>query len=134
MPRVVALLGVTVWFCGLVLFGAAIEWAGRARIVQSLLPGPPLVRELNRARPKGDTRTWAVTRANAAHNVLVLDLDAVTVADAMLIAEQVIGPVYGRGYDEVLIYVWEANANKRYADRRVQWTPREGYRELVIGD
>lgn len=134
MARLLAFVGVIGWMVALLLFGSAIEWAGRPRIAESLVPGPPLVRELNRAHPTGDTRTWAVVRANAAHNVLVVDLDAVTVADAMLIAEQVVNPVLDRGYDEALIYVWEAGTDKPYADRRVQWTPGGGYKEMVLGD
>ncbi len=50
------------------------------------------------------------------------------------IATEIVAPVLDRGFDEVLVYVWKMRGERTFADRRVQWTPRGGYSELVMGD
>ena len=135
MARLVALLGVLGWLITLLLFASGLERAGRPRIVGELVPPPLLVQELNRARFR-TTRSseWAVTRATAAHHMLVADVDARDVAAARVIAAEIVGPAERRKYDEVLLYFWEADTDKPFADRRVQWTPAGGYAELVLVD
>lgn len=136
MGRLLALVGGVAWLGVMLLVASAIKWSERPRSSPRLSTGPPLVERLNAARPPNpvDGTSWAVRRATSAHNVLVVDVDAERVRDSRAIALQIVRPVLDRGYDEILVYVWKAGGNKPFADRRVQWTPAGGYRELLIGD
>ena len=78
--------------------------------------------------------SWVVTKVVSAHHVLVVTVDADRIGNAQTIATEIVAPVRNRGFDEVLVYVWPMRNHKTYADRRVQWTPKGGYTELVIGD
>ena len=66
--------------------------------------------------------------------MLLVNVDAERVGNAQAIATEIVAPVKDRGFDEVLVYVWRTHNHKPYADRRVQWTPKGGYTELVMGD
>ena len=104
--------------------------------VPPLATVPTLLRELNARRAKDfkEGETWAVRKVQSAHHVLVVNVDAAHVGNAQKIATEIVTPVLDRGFDEVLVYVWGIHRHKPYADRRVQWTPKGGYSELVIGD
>jgi hypothetical protein len=136
MGRTLALVGGVAWLVAIALIAVAVQWSGRPRIVSRLATGPTLIKELNAARPAApkEGQSWTVTRATAAHHVLVVNVTADRVADARTIAAAIVDPVLNRGYDEILVYVWRAQGQRPYADRRIQWTRRDGYKELVIGD
>jgi len=134
--RAIAVLGVLAWLGVLAVFAVAVRWGERPREVAPIERPSDLVRELNGGRflPDNGISEWVVTGATSAHRALVVDIAAERVEDAMTIARQVVMPVVDREYEEILVYVWKAGANREGADRRVQWTPAGGYRELVIGE
>jgi hypothetical protein len=136
MGRAIALLGVLAWLGVLALLAVAVRWGERPREVATIERPTDLVRELNGGRfvPDNGISEWIVTGATSAHRALVVDVAAERVEDSMTIARQVVTPVLDRGYDEILVYVWKAGAGREGADRRVQWTPAGGYRELVIAE
>jgi hypothetical protein len=88
-----------------------------------------LARTLNNAaREAADSPRigWAVTKATAAHHMMVIEVDAERLDDASGIAIQIVEPVRSSGYEEILIYVRQPG-NRVPAVRRIQWTPRGGY-------
>lgn len=74
---------------------------------------------------------WTVTRAYSAHQMMVVEVQTDLQANASSIAAQVVEPLRDR-YDEVLIYVREPGQRSNDSPaRRIQWTKRTGYVELV---
>jgi len=73
---------------------------------------------------------WTVTRAFSAHHVMVVDVETDQPQQAKQIALQIVEPIKSR-YEEVLIYVRRPGTSGQLAARRVQWTPRGGYVEVV---
>ena len=136
MGRLLAIVGGGVWLIAMVLIAFAVQWSEKPRVVPRLTAVPALLRELNAAQAKEfkEGEAWVVTKVTSAHNILVVNVDADRVGNAQEIATQIVMPVRSRGFDEVLVYVWSMHPHKGYADRRVQWTPKGGYTELVIGD
>lgn len=137
MGRLLAVAGGITWLVAMGLLATAVQRFERPRVVPRLTTLPPLVRELNGGRGAagtGEGTAWVVTRATSAHRVLVVDVNAVRVADARAIGAVLVDATVPRKYEEILIYVWSLESPKPFADRRIQWTPSEGLRELVIGD
>ena len=130
MPKLIAAVGSAI---GLLLLSLATMVVSSE--VRRVHTGPDttstLTYNLNRSRPTTLWPSWTVTRANSAHSVLVVDVEAARVDNAREIAEQIVKPVRSRGYHEILIYVYETG-NPDAAARRVQWTPRTGYVEMVF--
>ncbi len=83
------------------------------------------------APPRPGTRYpgWTVKRAYSAHHTMVVDVEAEHPSEALAIAREVVEPLRNR-YDEVLVYTRAPDAPD--AARRVQWTPRGGYVELIL--
>jgi hypothetical protein len=136
MGRTLALVGGVAWLVAIALVAVAVQWSERPRLVPRLATVPTLLKELNAARPSApkEGQSWIVTQATSAHHVLVVSVAADRVGDARTIATAIVEPVLSRGYDEILVYVWRAHGQEPYADRRIQWTRKGGYKELVIGD
>jgi hypothetical protein len=136
MGRLLAVIGGGVWLVVIAAFAIVVQWSERPQRITPLTPTPTLLRELNAARNSKliEGESWVVTKVTSAHHVLVVNVDADRVGSAQEIATEIVAPVRGRGFDEVLVYVWQMRAHKAYADRRVQWTPKGGYSELVIGE
>jgi hypothetical protein len=136
MGRLLAVVGGGVWLVAIALIAFAVHWSEKPRVVPPLPAVPTLLRELNAARAKEfkEGEAWAVRKVTSAHHVLVVNVDADRVGNAQKIATEIVAPVRDRGFDEVLVYVWALYRQKPYPDRRVQWTPRGGYTELVMGD
>ena len=135
MGRLLAIVGGGVWLIVIVLGALTVYLSDRPRIVPPLATVPTLLKELNGIRPSRpvEGETWVVTKVTSAHHVLVVNVDADRVGNAQEIATELVAPMRERGYEEVLVYVWGLH-HKPYADRRVQWTPKSGYTELVMGD
>jgi hypothetical protein len=135
MGRLLAIVGGGVWLIVIVLGALTVYLSDRPRIVPPLATVPTLLKELNGIRPSRpvEGETWVVTKVTSAHHVLVVNVDADRVGNAQEIATELVAPMRERGYEEVLVYVWGLH-HKSYADRRVQWTPKSGYTELVMGD
>jgi len=135
MGRLLAISGGVVWLLSIGLIAFAVHWSERPR-VPPLAAVPTLLRELSAARASQfkDGEAWAVTKVTSAHHVLLVNIDAERVGNAQTIAAEIVAPVKERGFDEILVYVWRTHKHKPFADRRVQWTPKGGYTEMVMGD
>jgi hypothetical protein len=137
MGRLLAVVGGVLWLVVIALIALTGHLLQRPPAVLPLATtGRTLLGELNAARPLKpvEGESWVVTKVTSAHHMLVVNVDADRVGNAQNIATQIVGPVRNRGFDEVLVYVWGIHRRKAYADRRVQWTPKGGYSELVMGD
>jgi hypothetical protein len=136
MGRLLAIVGGVVWLGAIAIFVIAVRWSEQPRHVTALTPVPTLLRELNAARTAGleEGENWVISKVTSAHHALVVNVDADRLEDSQAIAAQIVAPVRDRGFDEILVYVWKMRGQKTYADRRIQWTPKGGYNELVIGD
>ncbi len=135
MGRLLAISGGVVWLLSIGLIAFAVHWSERPR-VPPLATVPTLLRELSAARASQfkEGEAWVVTKVTSAHHVLLVNIDAERVGNAQTIAAEIVAPVKERGFDEILVYVWRTHKHKPFADRRVQWTPKGGYTELVMGD
>ena len=135
MGRLLAISGGVVWLLSIGLIAFAVHWSAGPR-VPPLATVPTLLRELSAARASQfkDGEAWVVTKVTSAHHVLLVNIDAERVGNAQAIATEIVAPVKDRGFDEILVYVWTTHKHKPFADRRVQWTPKGGYTELVMGD
>lgn len=87
---------------------------------------------LNKTQPPSLWPSWRVTQANSAHDVLVVDVEARRVGQALTIAETIVEPLRSHGYLEVLIYGREPG-HPDGATRGVQWTPGTGFVESAYG-
>jgi hypothetical protein len=136
MGRLLAIGGGVVWLLAIALIAFAVHRSERPRRVPPLTAVPTLLRELSatRASQLKEGEAWVVTKVTSAHHMLVVNVDAERVGNAQAIAVEIVKPVQNRGFDEILVYVWRTQKHKPYADRRVQWTPKGGYTELVMGD
>ena len=67
---------------------------------------------------------WRGLRHLAVHGVLILEIETERLREIFDIAKTVIQPLED-DYVEVLVYFRQPG--ERFATRRVQWTPREGY-------
>jgi hypothetical protein len=134
MGRLLAISGGVVWLLSIGLIAFAVHWSDRPRVPP--LAVPTLLRELSAARASQfkEGEAWVVTKVTSAHHVLLVNIDAERVGNAQTIAAEIVAPVKDRGFDEILVYVWRTHKHKPFADRRVQWTPKGGYTELVMGD
>jgi hypothetical protein len=72
---------------------------------------------------------WRVTSATSVRHIMLVNVEAGDPGRARQIAIQIVEPVKEQ-YDEVLVYVHKTGAPD--ADRRIQWTPRGGYVEILI--
>ena len=135
MGRLLAISGGVVWLLSIGLIAFAVHWSDGPR-VPPLAAVPTLLRELSVARASQfkEGEAWVVTKVTSAHHVLLVNIDAERVGNAQTIAAEIVAPVKDRGFDEILVYVWRTHKHKPFADRRVQWTPKGGYTELVMGD
>jgi len=135
MGRLLAISGGVVWLLSIGLIAFAVHWSERPR-VPPLAAVPTLLRELSAARASQfkEGEAWVVTKVTSAHHVLLVNIDAERVGNAQTIAAEIVAPVKERGFDEILVYVWRTHKHKPFADRRVQWTPKGGYTEMVMGD
>jgi hypothetical protein len=136
MGRLLAVIGGVVWLSAMVLIAMTIRWSEQPRRVAPLPPVTTLLKELNTARTSSlkEGESWVVTKVTSAHHMLVVNVDADRLEDAHAIAREIVAPVRDRKFEEILVYVRQTKSRKGYADRRVQWTPKGGYTELVIGD
>ena len=136
MSRLLAIGGGVVWLLAIALIALVLHWPERARRVPPLTAVPTLLRELSAARASQfkDGEAWVVTKVTSAHHVLLVNVDAERVGNAQQIATEIVAPVKDRGFDEILVYVWRTQKHKPFADRRIQWTPKGGYIEMVMGD
>jgi len=97
------------WLIALALFAALLQVAGR---------------------PDRRGPGWRVLRAEAAHHMMVMEVEADRIEEARQIAREILDPLRPRGYEEVLIYFHQTGRRAENAPvRRIQWTPRRGFVE-----
>ena len=135
MGRLLAVIGGVVWLSVMVLIAMTMRWYEQPRQVARLPAVSTLLKELNAARAPSlkEGESWVVTKVTSAHHMLVVNVDADRLENAQAIATEIVEPVRDRKFDEVLVYIWQKDSRKKYADRRVLWTPKGVYTVLVIG-
>jgi len=133
MSRTLAISGGVIWLVVITLVVLTAHRLERPRIVPPLATVPSLLVELNAARP-ATGESWVVTKVTSAHHMLVVNIDADRVESAQQITSVIVTTTSRRRFDEVLVYFWPMHHQSKYANRRVQWTPKGGYAELLIGD
>ena len=127
------LLGGVAWLIVLLSFAALLQWSGsRPLHITSELDGvDDLSRAINRARlasSSSERKHWTVVKSAGALQEMVVYVAAERPERARVIAEQIIGPVHTH-YVEILVYVHAIDETRNPLVRRVEWTPRGGYRE-----
>jgi hypothetical protein len=127
------LLGGVAWLLALLLFATLIQWSGSRplRITSDLDGVDDLSRAINRARVTSSSperKRWTVIKSAGALQEMVVYVAAERPERARYIAEQIIGPVH-QHYVEILVYVQAIDETRNPLVRRVEWTPRDGYRE-----
>ena len=97
-------------------------------------PTSGLARSLNPddARIPPGSESWVVTTATSARNMLVVEVQAVRLEESLDIAKAIVEPVLPKAYEEILIYVHPPGGFSDGPMRRVQWTPQNGYVEMVF--
>lgn len=76
---------------------------------------------------------WIVTRRISVRRVMIIEVETEYPHEARRIASQLVERSTSN-YDEILIYVRRAGTTGGMANRRVQWTPRSGYVEIVLDE
>ncbi len=75
--------------------------------------------------------SWILVKQISAHHVLVVEVETASPQQARAIARQLVEPLKGR-YSEALIYFYRPGPPNHLAARRVQWTPKGGYVEMIF--
>ena len=118
------------WIAALVGLAAAMHGSGSSR------PPRPfaittLARSINHAQPiTGRRWQWTATSATSAAGEMVVHVEAFDVSHARQIAAAIVEPRRSR-FDDILVYVHRVGGSASLAPRRVEWTPRRGYEEIV---
>jgi hypothetical protein len=120
------------WFAALVGLAAALHGSG-----SNHPPRPPaanaLARSINDAQPMASRRwQWTATSAASALREMVVHVEAFDVTQARQIAAAIVEPRRAK-FDVILIYVHRVGRSADMAARRVEWSPRGGYEEIVYG-
>jgi hypothetical protein len=126
-------LSALAWVAVIALFAIAVQGPARPPDLSPASSTSHLARALSAVATTGNNShlPWVVTRASAAMNALVIDVEARDPGDAMRIAEEIVAPVR-RKYAEILIYIRPAGAGANARVRRIQWTPRGGFVESTF--
>jgi hypothetical protein len=96
-------------------------------------PAAPQAMTIDRLPPRQPPNAWArwsVTEHLAAHHVLIAHVETRFLHEAVAIARQIAEPVKDR-YAEILIYFHRPGRPDVLPPRRVQWTAKTGYAEIV---
>jgi len=118
------------WIAALVGLAAAMQGSGSTRPPRSLAANA-LARSINDAQPMAGRRwPWTATSATSAMRELVVHVEAFDVEQARQIAAAIVEPRREK-FDDILIYVHRVGGSRDLAARRVEWTPRGGYDEIV---
>jgi hypothetical protein len=119
----------------IVILAVMAEMSSEARRVKLVPPSSSsLARILNEGRDAAARipgQEWAVVRANSAHQALMVDVEAQRLDHSRAIATHIVKQVRPHRYAEILIYVRPPRSGINAAMRRVQWTPRGGFLELM---
>jgi hypothetical protein len=120
------------WIAALVGLAAALHGSGSSRPPRPFAANA-LARSINDAQAvDGRGWRWSATAATSAVRELVVHVEAFDVTRARQIAAAIVEPRRGR-FDDILVYVHRVGGSSALAARRVEWTPRGGYEEIVYG-
>jgi len=118
------------WIAALVGLAAAMHGSGSARQPRPLAANA-LARSINDGQPMAGRRwQWTATSAQSAMRALVVHVEAFDVQQARQIAAAIVEPRREK-FDDILVYVHRVGGSRDMAARRVEWTPRGGYEEIV---
>ena len=118
------------WIAALVGLAAAFQGSGASHPPRPVASNA-LARSINDAQPGSGRRwEWTATSAQSAMRALVVHVEAIDVSRARQIAAAIVEPRRAQ-FDDILVYVYRVGGSKEMAARRVEWTPRGGYEELV---
>ena len=124
------LIGPLAWIAALVGLAAAFHGSGSSPPQRPFATGT-LARSINDAQPMAGRRwQWTATSATSAMGALVVHVEAFEVSQARQIAAAIVEPRRTK-FDDVLVYVHRVGGSRELAARRVEWTPRGGYEEIV---
>ena len=120
------------WIAALVGLAAAFHGSGSSHPPRPFATDA-LARSINDAQPMAGRRwQWTATSATSAMGTLVVSVEAFDVTQARHIAAAIVEPRRER-FDDILVYVHRVGGSREMAARRVEWTPRGGYEEIVYG-
>src|SRR5689334_3532923 len=118
------------WIAALVGLAAALHGSGSSRPPRPFAANA-LARSINEAQPMAGRRwQWTATSAQSAMRGMVVHVEAFDVTHARQIAAAIVEPRRAK-FDVVLIYVHRVGRSAGMAARRVEWSPRGGYEEIV---
>jgi hypothetical protein len=118
------------WIAALVGLAAALYGSGSSHPTRPFT-GNALARSINDAQPMAGRRwRWTATAATSAMRELVVHVEAFDVGQARQIAAAIVEPRRAH-FDDILVYVHRVGGSGGLAARRVEWTPRGGYEEIV---
>lgn len=118
------------WIAALVGLAAAMQGSGSTHPQRPFVTGA-LARSINDAQPMAGRRwQWTATSATSAMRELVVHVEAFDVEQARQIAAAIVEPRRTK-FDDILVYVHRVGGSRDMAARRVEWTPRRGYEEII---
>jgi hypothetical protein len=118
------------WIAALVGLAAAMQGSGSTRQSRPLAANA-LARSINDAQTMAGRRwQWTATSATSAMGALVVHVEAFDAGQARQIAAAIVEPRRTK-FDDILVYVHRVGGSRDMAARRVEWTPRRGYEEIV---
>ena len=118
------------WIAALVGLAAALHGSGSSRPPRPFA-ATALARSINETQPMAGRRwQWTATSATAAMREMVVHVEAFDVSHARQIAAAIVEPRRSQ-FDDILVYVHRVGGSASLAARRVEWTPRGGYEEIV---
>jgi hypothetical protein len=118
------------WIAALVGLAAALYGSGSRRPPRPAATDA-LARAINGAQHVSDRRwEWSVTSTTSAMRSMVVNVEAFDTSEARRIAATIVEPRRAR-FDTILIYVHRVGGSHDLAARRVEWSPRDGYVEIV---
>jgi hypothetical protein len=118
------------WIAALVGLAAAMQGSASTRQSRPLAANA-LARSINDAQTMAGRRwQWTATSATSAMGALVVHVEAFDAGQARQIAAAIVEPRRTK-FDDILVYVHRVGGSRDMAARRVEWTPRRGYEEIV---
>jgi hypothetical protein len=118
------------WIAALVGLAAALHGSGSSRPPRPFAVNA-LARSINDTQPMAGRRwQWTATSATSAMRELVVHVEAFDPRQSRQIAAAIIEPRRAQ-FDDILVYVHRVGGSAAMAARRIEWTPRGGYEEIV---
>ena len=127
------------WWVRLGLAGCAVallavNWASRGESAATGSPDRPMAAVADDPDHAGEpllvNEAWHIRNMATAHGAFVIEVEAEDPSQAETIARTLIEPIKD-DYDEVLVYVNQRGDDSDLPARRMQWTPSQGYVEII---